>query len=164
ALLFVVSAQAVHDAPIEGVQPGAVLLTEDASRAVRFDPANPAYSFLTGRYDYLDRTLDYLQARLQPGQFVAGVRTFYMAAAVIAERDVPALPLYSEFRNRPELPLAELQRLVESKRVEYFLVSPPVLRAVYPEAAAFIESRCRNNVSRAAGLAPQTGLQLLFCQ
>src|SRR5581483_8908610 len=114
ALLFVVSAQAVHDAPIEGVQPGAVLLTEAASRAVRFDPANPAYSFLTGRYDYLDRTLDYLQARLQPGQFVAGVRTFYMAAAVIAERDVPALPLYSEFRNRPELPLAELQRLVES--------------------------------------------------
>jgi 4-amino-4-deoxy-L-arabinose transferase-like glycosyltransferase len=164
ALLCLISAQAVRDAPIEGVQPGAVLLTEDASRSVRFDPSSPAYAFLTGRYDYLDRTLDYLQARLQPGQFVAGLRTFYMAAAVIAERNVPALPLYSEFRNRPELPIAELQRLVESKQVEYFLVSPPVLRATYPEAAAFIESRCRSNVSRAAGLAPQTGLQLLRCE
>jgi 4-amino-4-deoxy-L-arabinose transferase-like glycosyltransferase len=164
ALLFLVSAQAVRDAPIEGVQPGTVLLTEDTSRAVRFDPSNSAYSFLTGRYDYIGRTLDYLQSRLRPGSYLVGVRTFYMAAAVISQRDAPVLPLYSEFRNRPELPMAELRRLVQTKQVTYFLVSLPALRGTYPEAAAFIEASCRSNVSRAAGLAPQTGLQLLHCE
>ncbi len=163
AILFLMSRQAVQDAPIEGVQPGAVLLTEDASRAVRYDPANPAYSFITGRYDYLNGPLTYLQARIQPGQYLAAMRSFYMASAFISQRNVPALPIYSEFRNRPELPIEDLTRLVDEHKVEYFMVSLAVLGALYPAAADLVQARCPTDVSRQAGLAPQTGLQLWHC-
>jgi 4-amino-4-deoxy-L-arabinose transferase-like glycosyltransferase len=163
-LLFAMSYQAVHDAPVEGVQPGVVLLTEDRSRAVRYDPSAYAYSFITGNYDYLERPLAYLKQRGEHGGHVAGVRSFYLAAAIISQHDLPVLPLYSEFRNRPELPTAELQRLMDQGAIEYFMVSLPFLRAVAPESAALVESRCTENVSRAAGLAPQTGMQLLHCR
>ncbi len=163
AILFLVSNQAIGDAPIEGVQPGTVLLSEDRGREVRFDPASPAYAFLTGNYDYLTRPLSYLQERRKEGQYLAGVRSFYFSAAVIAERDVPMLPLYSEFRNRPELPIDKLRQLMDDKKVEYFLLSLPALQASYPEAAALIRERCGQDVSRVAGVAPQTGLQLLHC-
>jgi hypothetical protein len=43
------------------------------------------------------------------------------------------------------------------------MVSLPFLRAVDPESAALVESRCTQNLSREAGLTPQTGLQLLRC-
>jgi hypothetical protein len=160
----VVSFQAVHDAPVEGVQPGTVLLAEDGKRDVRYDPASFSYSLITGNFSYLNSTMHYLEVRRQPGQYLAAVRSFYMASPFIATLDQPLLPIYSEFRNRPEYPVADLETLIDSHRLEYFLISVPVMRALYPEAAALIQSRCKTDVSRAAGLAPQTGLQLLHCQ
>ncbi len=163
AIPLSMSAQAIRDAPSEGVQPGVVLLGEDGRREVRFDPAAPAYSFLTGRIAYLDSPLRYLEARRRDGQYLVGMRTFYASAPVIAQRDTPVLSLYSEFRERPELPIAVLEDLIASRKVEYFMISRAVLSATYPEAAALIASRCRTDVSRQAGLVPQTGLQLLHC-
>lgn len=164
AIMFAMSFQAVRDAPIEGVQPGLVLLTEDRGRDRRFDPAMPAYSFLTGRYDYLSRPLAYLQARSRPGEYLLGVRSFYLAAALISQRDMAVLPLYSEFRNRPELPIEKLRGLLERGDLGYVLVSPQALDAAYPQASALILAACADNVSRPAGVAPQTGLQLLRCR
>jgi 4-amino-4-deoxy-L-arabinose transferase-like glycosyltransferase len=163
AILFAMSYQAVHDAPVEGVQPGLVLLSEDRSRAVRYDSSSYSYSFITGNFDYVDRPLTYLKSRQEDGRYLAAVRSFYMAAAIISQQDAPVLPLYSEFRNRPELPAGELRRLMDAGAVEYFMVSLPFLRAVDPESAALVESRCTQNLSREAGLTPQTGLQLLRC-
>jgi len=163
AIPLAMSVQAIRDAPIEGVQPGVVLLSENRSREARYDPASYAYSFLTGKIDYLDRPLRYLEVRRRDGQYLVAMRTFYASAPVIAQRDAPVLVLYSEFRNRPELPIDVLEYLIASRKVEYFMVALGGLRATYPEAAALIESRCRTDVSRQAGLAPETGLRLLHC-
>jgi 4-amino-4-deoxy-L-arabinose transferase-like glycosyltransferase len=164
AVLSVMSYQAVHDASIEGVQPGTVLLQEDRSRDVRYDPSNYGYSFLTGKFDYLNSTVRYLEARRKPGQYLVAVRSFYMASSIIASRDAPVLPIYSEFRNRPEYPADRLAALIDEGRLAYVLVSLPALRGVYPAAADLFASRCKSDVSRAAGLAPQTGLQLFQCR
>ena len=163
AILFAMSYQAIHDAPIEGVQPGAVLLSEDRGREVRFDPTAFAYSFITGNYSYLARPLSYLEQRSGEGGYLVGVRSFYQAAAIISQRDAAVLPLYSEFRNRPELPADKLESLIDAGTIRYLMISLPATRALDPAAAIIIESRCRENVSREAGLAPQTGLQLLHC-
>ncbi len=164
AILFTMSYQAIRDAPIEGVQPGLVILSEDRSRDVRYDPALTAYSFITGRYDYLRAPLSYLEARRQPGQYLVAVRSFYLAAAVISQRDAPVLPMYSEFRNRPELPVEALTAAFDQRKLEYVMLSLPLQRSIDSASAAVIQARCTEDVSRAAGLAPQTGLQLLHCR
>jgi 4-amino-4-deoxy-L-arabinose transferase-like glycosyltransferase len=164
AVLFLISYEAVHKAPIEGVQPGAVFMSLDRSRDVLFDSNSFAYSYITGNYDYLRPAISYLQARSRPGQYLAAVRTFYMASPFIAEQDLPLLPIYSEFRERPELPLAKLLSLIDYGEIEYFLVSMTALRQQYPEAAALIQEMCPTDLSRVARLPPQAGLQLFHCE
>jgi len=161
---LVMSAQAVRDAPVEGVWPGAVFLSEDKSRDSRFDPGDAAYYPFTGQIAFLDRSLDYLEARHQDGGYLVAVRSFYVAAAVISQRDQPVLPLYSEFLSRREYPIESLRRLLDEGRVEYFMLSLPLLKTQDPEIADLIARRCPANVSREAGLDPRTGFQLYHCR
>lgn len=158
-----VSRESVTAAPVEGVLPGTVYLSLDGSRAPRLNLDQPTYYFITGRIDYLARPLAYLDARRREGQYAAANTSFYTAAAIIAYRNLPMLPLYSEFRTRAEMPVERLHALIDEGRLQYFMVSLPRLESVHPEAASLVRARC-TDVSREAGAVPQIGVQVYRCQ
>jgi 4-amino-4-deoxy-L-arabinose transferase-like glycosyltransferase len=160
---FLVSREAVRAAPVEGVLPGTVFLSLDKSRERVLNLDQPTYYFLTGEIGYLSQPLAYLERRRREEQYAAAVTSFYTASAIIAQRDLPVLPLYSEFRRRPEIAIDDLRALVDSGRLAYFMVSLARLDNIFPEAADLIRERCRN-VSREAGAVPQIGIQVYHCR